>query len=401
MGWHKKTKYLRQGRIGQRPNFTQTKQKEFRQQLNFNYVLDSIFTLNLNNTFRYGYLNPKDDTANAYAGKNLYNYPGNLLTTITGLTLETRLMDDKLLFSTALKHYYNKVDGYNTNIYLRTIPDKVNNKASAFGYNAGVRYNFTKALMVKASHERTLRFPSNAELFGDGILITPSILLKPEIAYNNSVGLVYDKTNANGKRLQIEANTFYMDVSNLIQLAGGGLTIGYVNFAKATIYGADAEVKYDFTKELYASANITWQKVTDANKYTPGTQNVPNPTYKLDIPNTPQLFANWNVEYTKENLFAPKSSTKILYEGSYCRQYNYGFKISQYDHFVIPQFITHNISIEQSFTNKRYIIAAEANNFTDERVINNFNQPLPGRTFRVKLRYLLLYKKHDTVNNEN
>jgi outer membrane receptor protein involved in Fe transport len=96
------------------------------------------------------------------------------------------------------------------------------------------------------------------------------------------------------------------------------------------------------------------------------------------------------------------SITKLLYEGSYTRQYNYGFEISQYDHFVIPSFHIHTVSIEQSFKDKRYIIAAEANNLTDEVVINNFNQPLPGRTFRIKFRYLLLGKKiisHTTSNH--
>lgn len=381
------------GELGSGPNDAITKQKEFRHQINFNYVLDSIFTLNLNNTFRYGHLDPKDDTANAYAGKNIYNYPGNLLNTITGLTLETRLKNDKLLFSAALKHYYNNVEGYNTNIYLQAPPDKVNNTISRFGYNAGVRYNFTRAFMLKASHERALRLPTNAELFGDGVLITPSILLQPEIAYNNNIGFVYDKTNENEKRLQLEANAFYMSVNNLIQLGGSGLTIGYVNFAKAHIYGADFEAKYDLTKNLYASFNITCQKLKDANKYLPGTDHVDNPTYKLDIPNTPQFFSNWSVEYSRDNILGRESKSKLLYEGSYTARYNYGFNVSAYDDFYIPSFLTHTLSIEQSFKNKRYIVAAEANNLTNERVINNFNQPLPGRTFRLKLRYLLLGKK--------
>ena len=387
------------GEIGSGPNLTITKQKEFRHQANFNFILNEIFTLNLNNTFRYGRLDPRDDTANTYAGKNLYNYPGNLLNTITGLTLESRLKDDKFLFSAAVKHYYNKVEGYNTNIYLQEPPDKVNNTTSAFGYTAGIRYNFTKALMIKASHERALRLPNNAELFGDGILITPSILLQPEIAFNNSVGFVYDHTNKGNKRFQLEANAFFMNVKNLIQLSGNGLSIGYVNFAKANIMGADFEIKYDLTRDLYASFNVTYQKLTDRNKYLPGTQNVANPTYKLDIPNTPQFFANWNIEYSNSRLLGKESQTKLLYEGSYSARYNYGFNVSAYDDYYIPSFLTHTISIEQSFHDRRYTITGEVNNLSDATVINNFNQPLPGRTWRIKLRYLLLGKKTNSHTN--
>lgn len=392
----------KRGELGNGPNLAITKQDEFRQQANFNYSLNEIFTINLNNTFRYGKFNPNDTMGNNFAGKNLFNWPGNLLNTITGLTLESRFGHDKLLLSTALKHYYNRVEGYNTNIYVQGTPERVNNTTSKFGYNAGIRYNFTQALMIKASHERAVRLPNNAELFGDGVLITPAITLQPEIANNNSIGLIYDKTNKRDKRLQAEVNGFFMHVKNLIQLSGNGLSIGYVNFAKANIYGVDAELKYDITSELYVSGNITWQKAIDANKYLPGTQNVANPTYKLAIPNIPQLFGNWSIEYTRENVFGKNSAIKLLYEGSYTRKYNYGFEISRYDTLAIPSFLTHTVSIEQSFQNRRYIIAVEANNLTNERVINNFNQPLPGRTFRIKLRYLLLGKKamtHSTGNH--
>lgn len=387
------------GELGNGPNMALTKQTEFRQQINFNYTLNDIFTINANNTFRYGKFNPNDTLENNFAGKNLFNWPGNLLNTVTGLTLESRISDDKLLFSAALKHYYNRVEGYNTNIYIQNLPEKVNNTNSTVGYNAGMRYNFTKALMLKASHERAVRLPNNAELFGDGILITPAIFLQPEIANNNSIGLIYDKTNKKEKRLQAEVNGFFMHVNNMIQLAGNGLSIGYVNFAKANIYGADAEVKYDITNNLFASCNITWQKVLDANKYVPGTENIANPTYKLAIPNIPQLFGNWNIEYTLNDVAGKNSATKLLYEGSYSRAYNYGFEISRYDNLAIPAFLTHTISVEQSLNNRRYIIAGEVNNLTDEQVISNYNQPLPGRTFRLKLRYLLLGKRkshHDT-----
>jgi vitamin B12 transporter len=386
------------GELGNGPNFTITKQKELRHQANINYILTKALTLNLNNTFRYGHFNPKDDTANAFAGKNLFNYPGHLVNSVTGATVESRLKDDKLLFSVALKHYYNNIVGYNTNIYLQAPPDKVNNRTSALGYNAGLRYNFTQYLLIKASHERALRLPNNTELFGDGILITPAIFLKPETGYNNSIGIIYDHTNNRGKRLQVEMNGFLMYVNNLIQLSGNGLSLGYGNFAKAQIFGADAEIKYDITKELFASFNITWQRTRDINRFTPGTT-APNPTYKLIIPNTPQFFSNWNAEYSKDGWLGKQSRTKFLYEGSFTQKYNYGFNISVYDDFVIPSFVTHTFSIEQTFKDRRYIIAAEANNMTDATVINNLNQPLPGRTFRIKLRYLLLGSKANHSNN--
>jgi outer membrane receptor protein involved in Fe transport len=121
----------------------------------------------------------------------------------------------------------------------------------------------------------------------------------------------------------------------------------------------------------------------------------------LIIPNTPQFFCNWNLEYTKDDWLGKESRTKFLYEGSYTQQYNYGFNVSVYDDFVIPSFLTHNLSIEQTFANRRYVLAAEVNNLTDAVVINNFNQPLPGRTYRIKLRSLLLGKKSIHSNDKH
>jgi outer membrane cobalamin receptor len=381
------------GELGIGPNLSTTIQKEFRHLANVNYVFNEVFTLNLNNTLRYGKFDPSDDVGNEFAGKNLFNHPGNLFNTTSGLTLESHLLDDRLLLSAALKHYYSKVQGYNTNIYLTTPPQKVNNVINTAGYNAGMRYNLTTALMAKASYERAVRLPLNAELFGDGALITPAILLKPETAHNYTAGMIYDKTNSRENRLQLEANAFYMKVNEMIQLAGtGGLTTGYVNYANVDIIGADGEVKLDITRALYVSANITWQRLRDINKYLPGTEKVDNPTYKLQIPNVPELFGNWNIEYHKNNLVGKNTKARIIYEGSYAKKYSYGFNLSRYDQFFIPAYVSHNLAIEQSFQSERYTITGEVHNITDETIINNWNMPLPGRTFRIKVRYLLLSK---------
>jgi outer membrane receptor protein involved in Fe transport len=383
------------GEVGRGPNLSTTVQKEFRHMANVNYKLSDLFSLNLNNTFRIGKFNPTDSLGNQYAGRNLYDYPGELLNTITGFTLETHLPDERLLISSAIKHYYNRVKGYNTNIYLQGEPEQVNNTVNIFGYNTGVRYNLTETWMAKASFERSVRLPLIAELFGDGALITPSILLKPEIANNFTAGIIYDKTDRRERRFQLDANAFYMKVQQMIQLAGaGGLTTGYVNYANVDIVGADAEVKADIMRDLYFNANITWQRLRDINKYLPGTQGVENPTYKRQIPNVPQLFGNWNLEYHKEGLIGRGTKTRVIYEGSYNKRYSYSFNVSRNDRFFIPAYTAHNFVIEQSFQNNRYTVTGEVQNFTNAVIINNWNMPLPGRTFRVKLRYLLISKPH-------
>ncbi len=381
------------GEMGIGPNLSTTAQKEFRHLANVNFELNETFTLNLNNTLRKGDFEPEDDVANAFAGRNLFNYPGKLFNTITGLTLESRLMEERLLLSAAVKHYYSEVRGYNTNIYLQAPPERVGNFTNTAGYNAGVRYNLTPGWMLKASYERAVRLPLNAELFGDGALITPAISLRPERAHNYTAGVIFDQANSAGNRLQLDANAFYMRVDNMIQLAGtGGLTTGYVNYANVDIAGADMEAKVDVTKQVYVSGNVTWQRLRDISRYLPGTDKVGNPTYLLQIPNVPELFGNWNVEFHQTGLLAKDAKTRVIYEGSFTNEYSYGFNISRYDQFFIPAYITHNLVIEQSFHHERYTITGEVHNVTNENILNNWNMPLPGRTFRIKLRYLLIGK---------
>ncbi len=381
------------GELGVGPNDLQTRQFEFRNRTNLKYIFNPKLSLNLNNSYRRGFFKPKDDLANEYAGGNVYNWPADLSNNVLGLTLEAKSPGGRFMGAVSMKHYTSRVNGYNTNIYLRDEPETINASYSKLGYNLGIRYNLGKDFIFKTSHERALRLPNNQELFGDGLLITPSLSLRPEVAYNYTLGLVLDKFQyPSGNRFQIEWNAFLMNVSDLIQLGGNGLTTGYVNYAKARITGADIEVKKDITAYLFGSINATWQRVTDINRIVPGTDGVPNPTYGLVIPNIPLIFGNWNLEFHKRKLLGGHSKTRMIYEGSYTKEFNFGFAISQFDNLQIPSFLTHNLIWEQAFKDDRWIITGEVRNLTNALVLNNWNQPLPGRSFRLKLRYLLIDK---------
>ncbi len=389
---------LGRGELGIGPNDLKTRQDELRTRLNLHYTIDQHFALNLNHTYRRANYDPRDDIGNEYAMRNLYNHPVDLENSVLGLTVEGRFLDEKLLVSTAFKHYYNQVDGFNTNINLQEDAEKVMSTVHLPGYNAGLRYNLTDHFFLKGSVEKAVRLPRNNELFGDGALITPSITLKPEEAFNYTVGAVYDRYTKDQRRIQMESNLFYMKVDNLIQLAGQGLTTGYVNYARARIMGFDMDVRADITKNIYASLNGTIQSLIDNNRFIPGSEEVPNPTYGLELPNIPKVFSNWSFEYHRDDLLWKGSNTRLIYEGNWVRSFNYGFDLSIYDEFAIPGYVAHNVIIEHQFLHERLTATLAVQNLTGANIINNWNQPLPGRSFRIKLRYLLLGKV-DTHNH--
>ena len=108
------------------------------------------------------------------------------------------------------------------------------------------------------------------------------------------------------------------------------------------------------------------------------------------MPNIPYLLANAGLEYHKENLFGGKGqNTRIFTDGSFVEEYFYDFEQSRFQERRIPRTFSGNIGIEHSFMNGRFIISARMNNLTDARMMSEFNRPLPGRNWGVRLRYVL------------
>lgn len=79
--------------------------------------------------------------------------------------------------------------------------------------------------------------------------------------------------------------------------------------------------------------------------------------------------------------------SRVFYEGRFTEEYFYAFEVSRQQQRRIPQALTHTVGIEHQWLARGLTVSAEIQNFTDARVLNQLNHPLPGRTFRAKLRY--------------
>jgi FKBP-type peptidyl-prolyl cis-trans isomerase 2 len=49
---------------------------------------------------------------------------------------------------------------------------------------------------------------------------------------------------------------------------------------------------------------------------------------------------------------------------------------------------TVDLGFEHSFMDQRLFLSGKIKNVTDAKVLSEFNQPLPGRSFAIKLRYI-------------
>ena len=198
---------------------------------------------------------------------------------------------------------------------------------------------------------------------------------------------MYDKTN-DYKRFQLELNGFYMQLENMIRFTGGPLQSKYENFGEMQTLGIELETKWDATNWMYLWGNITYQDLRDTRDFEPGSS-VPNPTKGDRIPNIPYFFANAGIEFHKANLFGGKGqNTRLFTDGSFVEEYFYDFEQSIYQERRIPRTLTFNAGLEHSLINQSIFISIQANNITNAKALSEFNRPLPGRNFGMKLRYV-------------
>jgi outer membrane receptor protein involved in Fe transport len=375
------------GEIGVQPNDVYTQKHTYMQKTNLNYIINEHNSINFNSQYNFAKGIPSDTLLDKVIGyKTLFNSTMN--SWVSGLSHEFNSPNKKFTNAFTLKYYFYSMQTQMVDLFgVSKNPEDIDMKKNDFGVSNAVRYRFTPDFLIKSSLAYDVRLPSENELLGDGFIIAPSGNLEPERNTSFNLGLMYDKTN-DSKRFQIEINGFYMQLENMIRFTGGPLQNKYENFGEMRTLGAEFETKWDATNWLYLWGNITYQDLRDTREYEPGSS-VPNPTKGDRIPNIPYFFANAGLELHKANLFGGKGqNTRWFTDGSFVEEYFYDFEQSIYQERRIPRTFTINSGIEHSLKNQSVFISIQANNLTNAKVLSEFNRPLPGRNFGMKIRYV-------------
>lgn len=358
------------------------------QRTNFEYVINAQHSVNLSSQYRFARGIPEDTLRSKIVGYQTA-FSSKIHNWVAGLSYEFSTPNGKFTnMLTGRFYYYNMQTRLIPNLGVNgNTPELIRNKKSDFGFSEAVRYRFTPEFLVKASVAYDVRLPSEQELIGDGFLIEPAGNLNPEHNTSFNLGFMYDNNKSNN-RFQLEVNAFAMYLKDMIRLTGGTLQSKFENFGKMRTLGAELEVKWDAARWLYLWGNITYQDLRDTRKYQPGST-VENPTKGDRVPNIPYFFANAGIELHRENFFGGKGqNTRLFADCSYVDEYFYDFEQSIYQERRIPQATTLNAGVEHSFCNRTVFIKLQMNNITGEQVFSEFNRPLPGRNFSVKLRYI-------------
>ena len=376
-----------QGETGDVPHNSNDKGLEINERINLDYKLSTNHNLNLNTLINYAQRQPNDDIASQHAGFIIGGFPSKKTSIVSGLTWDAKLFGRKLtnMFSAKYFHLHSEIEDL-TSYEMIEAPKKKSNTTSQIGWIEAMKYEPFRGFHLKVSYQRAIRLPNSQELFGDGIITFPAAGLKPEKSHNFNLGFLIDKNDVLGlSRLQFEVNGFYMQVSDMIKLMKQHMAAGYVNAEKVHIKGIETELKLDITPTLYAYGNLTYQDVRDVLDYLPGTQAL-NPTKGLRLPNIPYLFANFGAEYHSDRLFK-NWYVKAFWDGKFTEEFFYFWELTELQKRRIPRSFVYDIGLLLTYKNK-YSIALECHNLMNKEVWDQFRQPLAGRTFHLKFRYV-------------
>ena len=376
-----------QGETGDVPHNSNDKGLEINERINLDYKLSTNHNLNLNTLINYAQRQPNDDIASQHAGFIIGGFPSKKTSIVSGLTWDAKLFGRKLtnMFSAKYFHLHSEIEDL-TSYEMIEAPKKKSNTTSQIGWIEAMKYEPFRGFHLKVSYQRAIRLPNSQELFGDGIITFPAVGLKPEKSHNFNLGFLIDKNDVLGlSRLQFEVNGFYMQVSDMIKLMKQHMAAGYVNAEKVHIKGIETELKLDISPTVYAYGNLTYQDVRDVLDYLPGTQ-APNPTKGLRLPNIPYLFANFGAEYHSDRLFK-NWYVKAFWDGKFTEEFFYFWELTELQKRRIPRSFVNDIGLLLTYKNK-YSIALECHNLMNKEVWDQFRQPLAGRTFHLKFRYV-------------
>lgn len=254
------------------------------------------------------------------------------------------------------------------------------------GYGIATTYHPWEDVQVKASYERTYRFPDGYEVFGDGLLLLSNPRLSPENSDNFNLGVHFDRFFGE-HHLMAETNYFLRDAEDLIRIEATGLTSQYVNQRSVISSGIETGFRYEYKRLFFADFNLTYQNILNNSRYENGRI---SHVYRDRIPNIPYLMSSQSLGLKFDELITSEDRLSLTWRGNFVEEYYLKWpSLGSSDRkHIIPRQYVQDLQLGYSLKNGRYNINLECSNITDAKAYDHFRLQKPGRAFQVKFRYL-------------
>ena len=100
---------------------------------------------------------------------------------------------------------------------------------------------------------------------------------------------------------------------------------------------------------------------------------------------------NGHADYQFRNLFAKGNTLSLAYDLQYVHDYYLSFTGlgAKATKKVIPEQLSHNVSVGYSLCDGRYSVMFECTDITNAKLYDNYRLQKPGRSFSLKFRYYI------------
>ncbi|HEY3403592.1 MAG TPA: TonB-dependent receptor plug domain-containing protein [Ohtaekwangia sp.] len=342
------------------------------------YVHNKRHTFTLNNTYSYFWRKGSDPLASQYDANVAFSDPNTLTKNITGFSYTLGLLDNhwKTMVFAKLFQMKTSVQVQDESEEYYSTTDKTVNHGVGFATSLFVTKNF----QLKTSYENTTRLPETEELFGDGLLLQPNMVLKPERSHNFNFDVLYRKPFREDHVLNAEGGFIYRLPEDLIRTKAIGVMSVNENLADTKVWGLEGAVRYSYKQQVSVEVNATYQ---DMRNNTP-------PDYDR-IPNIPYLFGNAIVGVTSRELTERRLRVGFNWATMFVEEFflNWPSQGSADTKYAIPRQLSHDVAVSLSSFKGKYNISLACWNVTDSKLYDNFKVQRPGRSFNVKLRFYI------------
>lgn len=354
---------------------------QFLSRLNAAYSKDNINTFNLNMIYSYFTRHGKDDYAIDYYGENIYENSTTLKKLTAGLGYERKFKNQNLTAVSAAKLFVFNAGGYSL-VNNNVVP--VSQSRYRFGFSEALKWQPAMPLIIKTSYEYAARIPDAEEIFGDFSLIKQNAALKPETSHNINIGIHYNKQGWSG-----ELNAFYRRTDDIIYLQIAQFTAQYQNLLKAAISGLEASFLVRPAEGWQITLNGSYQDIR--NKTGAKYADSPESKYYNDrLPNIPYFFANAGIDWrAKGDKYG--NILQCWASGSYVHEFYLYWASDGNPNLkaTIPSQYLQNVGGSYRVNSLKTTFTAEIHNLFDEKAFDNFSVQRPGRSFHLKLNFLI------------
>ena len=277
---------------------------------------------------------------------------------------EIHLLRDRLILYPA-----GRYDNHTDRFQGFSLPQTSRRESAGFQAltgKVGARYRIREGLELRGSTGQYYRAPSFSELFGDRGAVLGNPNLKPEVGFNNDLGIILSPRRFGPiDQLRLEYDFYYNQVQDLIQyVQTSRATVRAENVEKAKILGHEVTGMINLRDFLLVSANYTYQEARNETNAAGLKGNL--------LPGRPVHEAHGHLE-----LF--RAFGKIYYDADYLA----GNYLDMYNFYLVQERLIHSAGI--TYYRGKWSVGAEVKNLTDNQISDVAQFPLPGRSYFVKM----------------